>query len=119
MGPQLGSVHDDAPDGAHRPQPPDSGVSVIGVVLLVISALSFTRALQRLDVRAWRLDKLGVRGNLWGLRSRLRSCSSRPPRWAPRSPTRVPNLAARHDGAVLRLLPMLMSDAREPELVAA
>jgi membrane protein len=48
-------------------QPPESGVSVIGVVLLVISALSFTRALQRLYVRAWRLEKLGVRGNTWGL----------------------------------------------------
>jgi membrane protein len=48
-------------------QPPDSGVSVVGVVLLVVSALSFTRAMQRLYVRAWRLEKLGVRGNLWGL----------------------------------------------------
>jgi membrane protein len=48
-------------------QPPDSGVSVIGALLLVISALSFTRALQRLYVRAWRLESLGVRGNLWGL----------------------------------------------------
>lgn len=48
-------------------QPPDSGVSAAGVVLLVISALSFTRALQRLYVRAWRLETLGVRGNLWGL----------------------------------------------------
>jgi membrane protein len=48
-------------------QPPDSGVSVVGVVLLVISALSFTRAMQRLYVRAWRLEKLGLRGNLWGL----------------------------------------------------
>jgi membrane protein len=48
-------------------QPPESGVSVIGVLLLVISALSFTRALQRLYLRAWRLERLGVRGNLWGL----------------------------------------------------
>jgi membrane protein len=48
-------------------QPPESGVSVIGVLLLVISALSFTRAMQRLYVRAWRLEKLGVRGNMWGL----------------------------------------------------
>jgi membrane protein len=48
-------------------QPPDSGVSAVGVVLLVISALSFTRALQRLYVRAWRLDNLGWRGNVWGL----------------------------------------------------
>jgi membrane protein len=48
-------------------QPPDSGVTVVGVLLLIISALSFTRAMQRLYVRAWRLEPLGVRGNLWGL----------------------------------------------------
>lgn len=48
-------------------QPPESGVSIVGAVLLVISALSFTRALQRLYVRAWRLEPLGLRGNLWGL----------------------------------------------------
>jgi membrane protein len=48
-------------------QPPSSGLSVAGAVLLVISALSFTRAMQRLYTRAWRLDKLGLRGNAWGL----------------------------------------------------
>ncbi len=48
-------------------QPPDSGLSAVGTVLLVISALSFTRALQRLYIRAWRLDKLGLRANAWGL----------------------------------------------------
>jgi membrane protein len=48
-------------------QPPESGLSIVGVVLLVISALSFTRAMQRLYVRAWRLEPLGLRGNLWGL----------------------------------------------------
>jgi membrane protein len=48
-------------------QPPDSGLSVLGGVLLVISALSFTRAMQRLYVRAWRLEGLGLRGNVWGL----------------------------------------------------
>ena len=48
-------------------QPPDSGLSIVGAVLLVISALSFTRAMQRMYVRAWRLEPLGVRGNLWGL----------------------------------------------------
>jgi len=47
---------------------PDAGVSALGVPLLVISALSFTRALQRLYIRAWRIDKkLGLRGNIWGL----------------------------------------------------
>jgi membrane protein len=48
-------------------QPSESGVGAIGGVLLVISALSFTRAMQRLYVRAWRLEPLGVRGNIWGL----------------------------------------------------
>jgi membrane protein len=48
-------------------QPPHSGLSAIGAVLLVISALSFTRAMQRLYIRAWRLDKLGLRANAWGL----------------------------------------------------
>jgi membrane protein len=48
-------------------QPPDTGLSVAGVLLLVISALSFTRALQRLYIRTWRLDKLGLRANAWGV----------------------------------------------------
>lgn len=48
-------------------QPPATGIGATGVLLLVISALSFTRALQRLYVIAWRLEKLGVRGNVWGL----------------------------------------------------
>jgi membrane protein len=48
-------------------RPPDTGIGVIGFVLLIISALSFTRAMQRLYVRAWRLEPLGVRGNVWGL----------------------------------------------------
>jgi membrane protein len=48
-------------------QQPDSALSVVGVLLLVISALSFTRAMQRLYVRAWRLPPLGLRGNVWGL----------------------------------------------------
>jgi membrane protein len=48
-------------------QPPESGLSIVGAVLLVISALSFTRALQRMYVRAWRLESLGIRGNFWGL----------------------------------------------------
>lgn len=42
-------------------------VSLTGVLLLVISALSFTRALQRLYVLAWRLPPLGMKGNKWGL----------------------------------------------------
>lgn len=48
-------------------QPPNTGMGGLGLLLLVISSLSFTRALQRLYLRAWRLERLGVRGNLWGL----------------------------------------------------
>ena len=42
-------------------------VNVLGVLLLVISALSFTRALQRLYLQAWQLPPLGMKGNKWGL----------------------------------------------------
>lgn len=48
-------------------QPPEPGLGALGVFLLIISALSFTRAMQRLYVRAWRLGPLGLRGNIWGL----------------------------------------------------
>ena len=42
-------------------------VTTIGVVLLVISGLSFTRGLQRLFEGTYGLDKLGVRGTVNGL----------------------------------------------------
>lgn len=60
-----GGAADSLRDAVARP--PHSGVSALGAVLLVISALSFTRAMQRLYIRAWRLDKLGLRANYWGL----------------------------------------------------
>jgi membrane protein len=44
-----------------------SSVTALGVFLLLVSALSFTRALQRLYLRAWRLPTLGVAANGWGL----------------------------------------------------
>jgi membrane protein len=44
----------------------ESSASALGALLLVISALSFTRALQRLYVRAWRVPSMGLRGNAWG-----------------------------------------------------
>ena len=50
-----------------QPAAIEDGVSALGFVVLLISALAFTRALQRLYVRAWGLDKMGVRGNVWGL----------------------------------------------------
>jgi membrane protein len=39
----------------------------VGVLVALLSALAFTRALQRLYQRAWRLPPSGVRANLWGL----------------------------------------------------
>jgi membrane protein len=45
-----------------------SSLSVLGVIVLVISALSFTRAMQRLYLRAWHLRKLALPlANAWGL----------------------------------------------------
>ena len=42
-------------------------VGALGVLILVLSALSFTRAMQRLYVKAWDVGRLGLRGNVWGL----------------------------------------------------
>ena len=50
-----------------RPSGPGSSIGILSFALLAISALSFTRAMQRLYVRAWRLPSLGMRGNTWGL----------------------------------------------------
>lgn len=50
-----------------EPAAVQDGVSIIGALFLIVSALAFTRALQRLYLRAWRLPKLGVVGNGWGL----------------------------------------------------
>lgn len=51
-----------APPGAVESQ-----VSALGVMLLVFSALSFTRALQRLYQIAWDQTSLGLRAAKWGL----------------------------------------------------
>src|SRR6185312_7331800 len=45
----------------------ETSLSVLGVVLLIVSALSFTRALQRTYETAWRLPRLGVRATPSGL----------------------------------------------------
>jgi membrane protein len=50
-----------------QPAAVQDSISVLSGFLLVVSALSFTRALQRLYVRAWRLPPMGVQGNMWGL----------------------------------------------------
>ena len=45
----------------------ESQVSTLGALLLIVSALSFTRALQRLYQIAWNQTSLGVRAAKWGL----------------------------------------------------
>ena len=54
-----------------RAMPPagtvQDSLSVLSVVILVISALSFTRALQRMYARAWSLEARGLRDAHWGL----------------------------------------------------
>jgi len=49
------------------PEDVRSAVSVVGLVLVIVAALSFTRALQRVYERSWRLPALGVRGTPAGL----------------------------------------------------
>jgi membrane protein len=44
-----------------------TGITVAGAVLVVVSALSFTRALQRLFERTWELPPRGWRATRWGL----------------------------------------------------
>lgn len=44
-----------------------SSISVIGILVLVYSALSFSRALQRVYVDAWRLPPMRSEGIAWGL----------------------------------------------------
>lgn len=45
----------------------ESGVTVLGAGLLIVSALSFTRAMQRLYENAHGLPKIGMRGTPYGL----------------------------------------------------
>jgi membrane protein len=44
-----------------------ASLSVLGILLLIVSALSFTRALQRSYETAWRLPRLGMRATPAGL----------------------------------------------------
>ena len=44
-----------------------SDASLIGALLLTVSALAFTRALQRVYERSWNLAPRGVRSSGWGL----------------------------------------------------
>ena len=50
-----------------QPAAVQDSITLLSGLILIISALSFTRALQRLYVRAWRLPPMGMHGNVWGL----------------------------------------------------
>ena len=45
----------------------ESGVTALGVTLLLVSALAFTRGMQRLYEGAFDLPKLGMRNTQWGV----------------------------------------------------
>jgi membrane protein len=50
--------------------PPDtvqSSVSIVSVIFVVVAALAFTRAFQRIYEEAWRLERRGARDSVWGL----------------------------------------------------
>lgn len=63
----TGEAADTVRAAVAQPATIEDGISVLSLVVLIFSALAFTRALQRLYVRAWGLEKIGVRGNVWGL----------------------------------------------------
>jgi membrane protein len=45
----------------------EEGLSALSIVILVVSALSFTRALQRLYARVWNVQARGFRDTGWGI----------------------------------------------------
>ena len=49
------------------PPPAEGGITAVGAVLVIVSALTFARAMQRLYERAWKLEPLGMRATGWGL----------------------------------------------------
>lgn len=58
---------DDLHELVRRPPQPTEPVTLVGVVVLVVSVLGFTRTLQRAHQAAWRLSPQGVWGCAWGL----------------------------------------------------
>lgn len=62
-----GSTAEVVRDVFAQPDAVRQSVSWIGVLLLLVAALSFTRALQRVYERAWRLEARGFRGTRAGL----------------------------------------------------
>jgi membrane protein len=63
----TGSTAESLRAAVAQPAAVQDSVSVLSGFILLLAALAFTRALQRLYVRAWRLPRLGPNGNAWGL----------------------------------------------------
>jgi membrane protein len=63
----TGSAADSLREAFAPEEDVQSSVTAFSVVILVVSALTFTRAMQRLYERAWRLEPRGMRNSGWGL----------------------------------------------------
>ena len=57
----------DSIDRAFQAPVGSSTAPIVGAVLVVLTALSFTRAMQRLYETAWGLDRRGLKASGWGL----------------------------------------------------
>jgi membrane protein len=57
----------DAMHAAFSKATDETTITALGIVLLIVSALSFTRRLQRLYEDSWSLPSRGIRGTGWGL----------------------------------------------------
>ncbi len=62
-----GDVADAVRSLFERPPDPESGLSLVSVVVLLVSVNSFSRSVRRTMERPWRLPKSGVRGAVEGL----------------------------------------------------
>lgn len=62
-----GSTADSLRQAFAPPESVEASITAFSAVILVVSALSFTRAMQRLYEHAWRLQPRGMRSTPWGL----------------------------------------------------
>ena len=63
----LSGAAADTVHAAFSPPTDETTITALGIVVLLVSALSFTRRLQRLFEDTWSLPSRGVRGTGWGL----------------------------------------------------
>ena len=62
------------------PMGADTSIGLVGVFLLLVAVLSFTRGVQRMFEQTWELKPLSVRNSANGLSGSAASCSTRRPR---------------------------------------